>query len=116
MLKFIKSQSCPKCHSQLVKQSLKLGWDGKAVRHMNGQPHEVAEFECGQVVEWIPNFGKETLGEYSRCAKDPKVIKARKALDGLIDRMVAMIKDEDGVDADTKNNLIQTFSYKRSRS
>lgn len=68
-LKYIKSETCPVCKEQeIVRESRELvyEWGGnqgkprEIKRHGNGQEWEQREFLCGYVIEWVPNFSRET--------------------------------------------------------
>lgn len=116
MIELIKTRRCPTCGAQPVEYKLRQSYDGQVLVHMNGQRWESVKFVCGLVVEWIPNFSREQVSEFSRCGEDPAVKTALRAKDDLIDRMVKMIRTAEGVDVQTQDNLIDSFSWKRSRT
>lgn len=114
MIRHIKTQRCPKCNSEIVEQSLKHDWRGNIQQHGNGQRWETVRFACGLKIEWIPNFEAEQVVEYSECENDPAVKAARTARDNLIDRMAELVKAAKGVDKHRKDELLNSFVWRKS--
>ena len=66
-LKYVR---CPVCGTRVVREGIPRF-------HVYGEGFEFQEFECGCVIDWVPNFHREEVR--TRCPKHPdEVEKAKK--------------------------------------
>lgn len=105
---------CPICNSEVTEFRLKRDYDGKIFTHSNGERWETVMFECGLMVEYIPNFGREQIVSWSECANDPEIKARNKVQNDLIDSMVAMIAGSALPQSD-KDSLVNAIAFKRRR-
>ena len=84
-LQHLKWKACPTCMARIVSESQKR-------QHTNGQWFEAQEFECGCVIEFVPNFNREevrkpcpnSIAEREKSAKrDEALRKARRYISRL---------------------------------
>ena len=53
-LHHLKLHACPVCNSRLVVERQRS-------QHCNGEWFETQEFECGYVIDYVPNFSREEV-------------------------------------------------------
>lgn len=107
-LQNLTTDKCPFCDGEVVEEGLETSaFDGRPKQHVNGQRWETRRFACGYVIQWSPNFERET--ELGECKHDPLIIDRQKKYDDLILALREKIETST-VDEETKKRLLWKFS------
>lgn len=77
-LRHVRTYKCPVCGcTEVVSETIETEFGTNNIRyHANGGRWETREFACGYKVQFVPNFGNETVKK--KCALDPGDLEKRK--------------------------------------
>ena len=117
MLNFLKGSECPICKCNIVIEETieheKFSKFGKLEyrEHSSGGRWETRKFACGCKLEYIPNYSKTMISEYSACTNNEDYINDKRKRQDFKKVLREFISNYKDVDEKYKEKMLDTLTY-----